>query len=92
MTITSIPFEPAAPSRLMSFLFDDLRRLAEALITNTGALKSARAIRKLSEFDERELDDIGLTRSDLTSDRFAQASVRRAAKQAAINSETVAHG
>jgi uncharacterized protein YjiS (DUF1127 family) len=88
----SIMFEPAAAgaSRGWTLLSACWRRLAEASAIDAKDRKIAQAIRKLSQLDERELNDMGLSRSDLTPERLAEAGARRSREQAAIAAEIAA--
>lgn len=74
-------------SRRWTSLFDFLRRLTEPSATSAGDRQIARAIGQLSQFDDRELTDIGLCRSDLTPDGLAVAGARRRQRQLAIDAE-----
>lgn len=80
----STTFEPAAAgaSRGWTLLTASWRRLAEAWAIDAEDREIAEAIGQLSRFDDRELDDIGLCRSDLTPEGLAAAAARRSLRQA----------
>jgi uncharacterized protein YjiS (DUF1127 family) len=90
----SITFDPAAAgaSRGWTLLITSWQRLAEAPAINAEDRKVAAAIRQLSQFNERELNDIGLGRSDLTPEGLAEAGARRSLRQAAISAEIATRG
>lgn len=85
----TIMFEPATAgmSRGWTLLFAGWRQLTATPAINAEDRRTARAIRTLSGMDERELNDIGLSRSDLTPEGLAEAGARRSREQASIAAE-----
>ena len=88
----SITFEPSAAgvSRGWMLLTASWRRLTEASANHAEDRKIAEAIGQLSQFNDRELSDIGLGRSDLTPEGLATAGTRRSLRQAALDAEIAA--
>lgn len=88
----SITFDPAAfgTSRGWTLLSTTWRRLADFWAVDPEERKIAEAISQLRKFDDCELSDIGLCRSDLTPEGMADAGARRGLRQAAIDAENAA--
>jgi hypothetical protein len=65
-----------------------LGRFRTASASQTPADRSvAAALKKLSGFEDHQLADIGLCRSDLTPDGLAIAGARRSRRQAELDGE-----
>ncbi len=88
----SIVMEPASAgmTRGWTFLFAGWQQLAEGLECRIEERKTARAIKELSRLDEHALNDIGLSRSDLTAEGLCNAAARRNRQQALIDAGAVA--
>jgi hypothetical protein len=84
MSITS-DASVAGASREWTLLLDFWRRRPGPAATGGEDRRIAQALGQLSQFDDRELSDVGLCRSDLTPDGLAAAGARRRARQAAID-------
>lgn len=79
-----------APSALpdLSPIYRRLRRIFRAEPTSHEDRAVAAALAELSRFEDHQLADIGLCRSDLTAEGLATAGARRGRQQAQIDFET----
>lgn len=89
MNIASLTFEPptAGPARERALLSASWRHFTDALSTVARQRRIARALRSLSDAEDYALNDMGLSRSDLTPQALARTSALRALRQMAIDAE-----
>jgi uncharacterized protein YjiS (DUF1127 family) len=90
--MTHLAITYPAPSALpdLSPVFRRLRRIFRAEPISHEDRAVAAALADLSRFEDHQLADIGLCRSDLTAEGLATAGARRARQQAQIDLETAA--
>lgn len=86
MTILLVPGAATAKSVLKAWRAR-LRHFSRSSANAAEDRKISEAIRQLSKFDDHQLNDIGLARSDLTPDGLAAAGARRRHRQAVIDAE-----
>lgn len=88
MTTVLLPtFVGKSAGLFWSWLNASQRQLTEAWANDARDRSNAEAIRELSRFEDHELNDIGLCRSDLTPEGLAIAGNKRSLRQAAMDAE-----